>query len=159
MATASGTFGGNGIPEVKVQLFDGTDVVAEGYTNSTGLYEFNPQVTMGSFTLSITTSTVAVGASPSLTDATIEDFDSDGSDDTFGNSVVTVTVDSFSKQDFDFGFKITPVPQPGTGTPGYWKNHPGAWPVQTIVVGGIEYTKTDNSARHTANDRRRSIAR
>ena len=63
-------------------------------------------------------------------------------DDTFGNSVVTVTIENtFSKQDFDFGFKTTPVPQPGTGTPGYWKNHPGAWPVQTIVVGGIEYTK------------------
>jgi len=26
-------------------------------------------------------------------------------------------------------------------TPGYWKNHPGAWPVETLVVGGVEYTK------------------
>ena len=24
---------------------------------------------------------------------------------------------------------MTPVLQPGTGTPGYWKNHPEAWPV------------------------------
>jgi hypothetical protein len=31
--------------------------------------------------------------------------------------------------------------QPGTGTPGYWKNHPAAWPVSTITVGGVEYTK------------------
>ena len=23
----------------------------------------------------------------------------------------------------------------GTGTPGYWKNHPGAWPVNEIVIG------------------------
>jgi hypothetical protein len=30
---------------------------------------------------------------------------------------------------------------PGTGTPGYWKNHPEAWPVDSITVGGITYTK------------------
>jgi hypothetical protein len=30
---------------------------------------------------------------------------------------------------------------PGTGTPGYWKNHPNAWPVQVIRIGGINYTK------------------
>ena len=129
-----------GIPEVKVQLSDGMDVVAEAYTDSTGAYQLDGPV--GAFTLVITTSTVAVGASPSPTDATGDDFDSDGSDDTFGNSVVTVTIENtFSKQDFDFGFKITPMQQPGTGTPGYWKNHPGAWLVQTIVVGGVEYTK------------------
>jgi hypothetical protein len=32
---------------------------------------------------------------------------------------------------------------PGTGTPGYWKNHPGAWPVDTITIGGVEYCKDD----------------
>ena len=30
---------------------------------------------------------------------------------------------------------------PGTGTPGYWKNHPDAWPVNSITVGGVTYTK------------------
>ena len=25
---------------------------------------------------------------------------------------------------------------PGTGTPGYWKNHPDAWPASAITVGG-----------------------
>jgi hypothetical protein len=30
---------------------------------------------------------------------------------------------------------------PGTGTPGYWANHPEAWPVDVITVGGIAYTK------------------
>lgn len=30
---------------------------------------------------------------------------------------------------------------PGTGTPGYWKNHPEAWPVDAIVMGGITFTK------------------
>jgi len=35
----------------------------------------------------------------------------------------------------------TPVTGPGTGTPGYWANHPDAWPTNQIVIGGITYTK------------------
>jgi hypothetical protein len=35
------------------------------------------------------------------------------------------------------------VQQPGTGTPGYWKNHPEAWPVASITVGGLTYTKAE----------------
>jgi len=34
-------------------------------------------------------------------------------------------------------------PPPGTGTPGYWKNHPGAWPMEQITIGGVTYTKTE----------------
>lgn len=33
--------------------------------------------------------------------------------------------------------------QNGTGTPGYWKNHPEAWPFDSIVIGGETYTKTE----------------
>jgi hypothetical protein len=32
---------------------------------------------------------------------------------------------------------------PGTGTPGYWKNHPEAWPVSSIMIGGFTYSKED----------------
>ena len=32
---------------------------------------------------------------------------------------------------------------PGTGTPGYWKNHPEAWPVEEITIGGVIYTKEE----------------
>jgi hypothetical protein len=32
---------------------------------------------------------------------------------------------------------------PCTGTPGYWKNHPDAWPVENITVGGVTYTKDE----------------
>lgn len=37
----------------------------------------------------------------------------------------------------------TPPPptNPGTGTIGFWKNHPEAWPVASIVVGGVTYTR------------------
>ena len=31
----------------------------------------------------------------------------------------------------------------GTGTPGYWKNHPEAWPVDEITIGGVPYTKAE----------------
>ena len=39
---------------------------------------------------------------------------------------------------FDAGLVCSP---PGTGTPGYWMNHPEAWPVDSIVIGGKVYTK------------------
>ena len=35
------------------------------------------------------------------------------------------------------------TPPPGTGTPGYWKNHPDAWPVDNITIGGVTYPKDD----------------
>jgi hypothetical protein len=37
----------------------------------------------------------------------------------------------------------TGVDAPGTGTPGYWKNHPEAWPVDGITIGGVFYTKAE----------------
>ncbi len=54
----------------------------------------------------------------------------------------------------DFNLDITPctfTPPPppqcvGTGTPGYWKNHPEAWPVSSIVIGGKTYTKAQGIA-------------
>jgi len=36
-----------------------------------------------------------------------------------------------------------PREQPGTGTPGYWKNHPDAWPINQITIGGVTYTKDE----------------
>lgn len=40
--------------------------------------------------------------------------------------------------------KITvPCDEPGTGTPGYWMNHPEAWPVETITVGCVAYVKDE----------------
>jgi hypothetical protein len=67
--------------------------------------------------------------------------DSDGVSDGFGNSVATTTLIGRDNADTDFGFFTSALPNPGTGTPGYWKNHPEAWPVSTITVGGVTYTK------------------
>jgi len=71
---------------------------------------------------------------------TNDSIDSDGTPDGHGNSVVTLN-DNTSGLSQDFGFHASTVASPGTGTPGYWKNHPEAWPVQTITIGGVTYTK------------------
>jgi hypothetical protein len=74
---------------------------------------------------------------------TDDTIDSDGVSDGLGNSVATIalTADQSFTADTDFGFSATPVAQPGTGTPGYWKNHPEAWPAAGITVGGVEYSQ------------------
>ncbi len=36
-----------------------------------------------------------------------------------------------------------PCCQPGCGTPGYWMNHPDAWPGDTITVGFATYSQDD----------------
>ena len=52
--------------------------------------------------------------------------------DGFGYSVAPVTVVGGNNPDTDFGFFTKAVASnPGTGTPGYWKNHPEAWPVSS----------------------------
>lgn len=35
-----------------------------------------------------------------------------------------------------------PIISPGTGTPGYWKTHPEAWPVTNLTIGNTIYTKS-----------------
>ena len=41
---------------------------------------------------------------------------------------------------------------PGTGTPGYWKNHLDDWPVDIITIGGIEYIK-DEAKKYLKEDK------
>jgi hypothetical protein len=80
-------------------------------------------------------------------------IDSDGMSDGMGNSVAAPACAG------DFGFHVPPVAQPGTGTPGYWKNHPEAWPASTvtvgITVGGKVYTRDQAIAllEKSGNDR------
>ncbi len=38
---------------------------------------------------------------------------------------------------------VPPVGDCGARTPGYWKTHPEAWPVATITIGGVLYTKAE----------------
>jgi len=57
-------------------------------------------------------------------------------DETQTNTVIDANVLTY-----DFGY--TPIVSPGTGTPGYWKNHPDDWPVASITIGGVTYTKAE----------------
>jgi hypothetical protein len=57
-----------------------------------------------------------------------------------GSELIVLTNDSFSVDRIMLEW-TTPPENPGTGTQGYWKNHPDAWPVESITIGGISYTK------------------
>lgn len=59
---------------------------------------------------------------------------------TTGGDLQTYTVTNANVLTFDFGYR--PANPPGTGTIGYWKTHPQAWPVSSITIGGVSYTKS-----------------
>jgi len=64
-----------------------------------------------------------------------------------------LTVQVFSRDDLYSGLlpaslewvvgalSVPTTPPPGTGTPGFWKNHPDAWPVASLTIGGKIYSK------------------
>jgi hypothetical protein len=55
-------------------------------------------------------------------------------------------VDRFEQANFLIKCPPQPSPAPGTTgtrTPGYWKNHAEAWPVQSITIGGVTYSKEE----------------
>lgn len=109
-----------------------------GATGSAGLYSF-ANLCAGTYTVC---AVAPLGFQPSPTDAGASDaLDSDGAA-VANNSCVSVAIAaSENNATIDFGFWQKPVSGPGTGTPGYWKNTPEAWPVGAIVIGGVTYTK------------------
>jgi hypothetical protein len=127
----------SGIEGVKVFLSDGTDTFTLD-TNPDGTFIFNGGLSDGTYTISVQ---VPQGTEPSPPNVGSDDFDSDGVPDGLGFSVATVTRTDGNAFPTDFGFFTKTVASPGTGTPGYWKNHPNAWPVQSITVGNVVYTK------------------
>jgi hypothetical protein len=126
-----------GIENAVVSLEDGAIVT---FTGPDGSYSFS--LLPGTYTLAVQ---IPPGTQPSPSDLGGDDtIDSDGVPDGLGNSVVpSLAVVEGQTLTVDFGFFNTPVVQPGTGTPGYWKNHPEAWPVDTITVGGVTYTREE----------------
>ena len=127
--------GETGIPDVKVTLSDGSDSV-DVYTDSSGFFRFE-DVVIGSYTLSVTTPSNTT-ASPN--DVTDDALDSDGVGAGTSSVVGVDVLTNFQKVDLDFGFYAQQAQSLGTGTPGYWKNHPEAWPA-TITIGGREYDR------------------
>lgn len=128
----------SGMPHVVVTLTGTPHEMPPVETNDDGVYYF--AVPPGTYHIDVQ---IPPGTQPSPANVGSDDaIDSDGVPDGLGNSSATATLkDTFFNSSTDFGFSTTPVAQPGTGTPGYWKNHPEAWPVSTIVVGGVSFTR------------------
>jgi hypothetical protein len=121
---------------------DGQVLVAQ--TDSSGNYFFLAPLPPGTGTDStgyVIQVQIPPGTEPSPANVGSDDaVDSDGAADGLGNSVAYVTY-APAGSNTDFGFHQLPVTAPGTGTPGYWKTHPDAWPVPGLTVGGVYYTK------------------
>jgi hypothetical protein len=117
-----------GLNGVTVQLLDtNNNVIASATTAGDGNYSF-PNLLAGTYKVRVVTSTLPSGA--------IQTHDLDG---TGTAHLATATVAAGqARTDADFGYQTA---APGTGTIGYWKNHPQAWPVSTITIGGVVYTR------------------
>jgi hypothetical protein len=140
-----------GLDGVTVSLYQGGTLLVQTTTDQFGHYSFSSLDTLpGAYEVRVDATLMAPGTQVSPSDApnhsnANDAIDSDGIDSGTGLSRAFVTVlDVFTSHVLDFGF-FTPqgVTYPGTGTPGYWKNHPEAWPVSSIVVGGVTYLKAD----------------
>jgi hypothetical protein len=116
----------------------GPDDICPVATDSTGFYYF--PLPPGTYEISVQ---IPNDTQPSPSNVGDDRYDSDGVSDEHGNSVTKVTLDSTNNvsSTTDFGFTTSGFTNPGTGTPGYWKNHPEAWPVQQVTIGGVTYTK------------------
>ena len=114
-------------------------------TNPEGFYQSGLTPSGTTYTVSVQ---IPPDTTPSLANnpATDDQHDSDGVPDGDGNSVAHVTLpegNTTGDSSTDFGFTASGFSNPGTGTPGYWKNHPEAWPVSSVTVGGVVYTKDE----------------
>jgi hypothetical protein len=130
---------GDGIQDAgEPGIFGAVVTVGDIVTSTNNLGYFEVLVTAeGSHTVLVQ---MPPGTEPSPSNIGDDTLDSDG--EPIGNSSVATVVfedGEILKSNVDFGF-VT-VSQVGTGTPGYWMNHPEAWPVDTIDVGGVPFTK------------------
>jgi len=149
---------GNGIREAGEPFIQGAVVTVGSLATATdvnGYYQFG--VGPGTYQVAVQ---IPPGTQPSPANVGSDDtVDSDGQPDGLGKSVATVKLTEAEavSASTDFGFRVNPVQQPGTGTPGYWKNHPEAWPVTTITVGGVVYTKAQAIAWLQASGSDKSV--
>jgi hypothetical protein len=147
----------SGLNEIKVTLYewdstnDQWDYVTETVTFE-GRYEFSdpPNGFDGLYKVVVAapfgTEPTCLASDPMCPSSTLGDnrLDNDGVNDAGGAKVeVTVGSSGVHSQKSDFGFHSTGTVSPGTGTPGYWKNHPGAWPSPSISIGGVTYAVAD----------------
>ena len=129
--------GESGLGSIAVVLTDGVDTVTV-YTDSSGFFSTYAFPADDKVTISV----VPTGqVSPVPTDCATGSI-CNGGVLTGGVTMTMVTASIFAPVNANFGFVESTASNPGTGTIGYWKNHPSDWPVQSIVVGGKSYDKT-----------------
>ena len=124
----------SGMAGVEIQLNDADgNPVASTYTNDEGFYEFL-ELDPGTYTVKEmgAPGTESLKAVPGSAGGTAVDADTI-------SGIELGPGDSSLDNDFYNVF----VAGCGTGTPGYWKNHPEAWPVDEITIGGVTYSKED----------------
>ena len=116
-----------GIPGVVVNLKDWAGaVMGTATTDANGYYE-----------LGVEASTWTVEVDPSNAGGPLAGLTS-----TTGETLTFTVVDD-NVWTYDFGYTAPITDPPGTGTLGYWKNHPEAWPVDSLTVGGVTYTRDE----------------
>jgi hypothetical protein len=135
--------GEEGLEGVRVVLKDGNgDILDETQTDENGYYLFSG-LCAGDYMVMVDESTVPEGWMQTPTEV--------GDDRCIDNnpnpSMVTLTVDDSSDLCVDFGY-MEPVMGPGVGSPGYW-HKPSRWPVDSIEVGGVTYTKEEAASYMT----------
>jgi hypothetical protein len=141
-------FGENGVPNVPVSLFTCDGVfVSWMFTDANGFYHFTG-LTPGSYYVQFT---APDGFTFSPLDQGDDAFDSDAG--AFGVTACTTLEPGEDDLTVDAGLYKPPAESPGTGTPGYWKNHPEAWPVEHITIGGVTFSKASALYWLGQNDR------
>jgi hypothetical protein len=124
-----------GVENVTVNLLDcAGNILATTTTNASGFYLFSGLMP-GNFNVQFVLPSGYAFSPQNIGD---DLFDSDA--DASGFTECTTLTAGENDLSWDAGIYMLPT-NPGTGTPGYWKNHPEAWPVDSITIGGVVYTK------------------
>ena len=127
-----------GIAGVKVELYTCADVlVATAYTDANGYYSFT-NLMPGDYYVKFY---VKDGFAFSPMDQGGDDAKDSDADPATGKTVCTTLVAGENDLTWDAGMYTVACTPLGTGTPGYWMNHPEAWPVDSITIGGVVYSK------------------
>lgn len=140
-----------GIPSVTVLLHEvvnGVVVSTTSLSNIDGNYTFGG-IGGGTYDIEVD--------SNSLHSDVVATYDADGT--TTENVAEVVVSANQSNIIASFGYKRGI--NVGTGTRGYWTNHPDDWPVESITLGGVSYTKAQAITilkRPTKGDKAYSMA-
>lgn len=134
-ANADGVYdaGEQPIANVLVELYVDGALYANAVTDASGMYLFCDLVA-GTYDVVVASSNFAVDAP---LEGLAQTYDYDGYLDD-ATAYTLAEAEHFLGADFGY----LPLTNPGTGTPGYWKNHLDAWPVTVLTIGGVTYQQS-----------------